>query len=153
MFFFYLNANPLCYEGLRSLCFPSHSIFGHIFSQNALACAVWWPFEHVFLKNAPILLFRHPIGHDFLKNVTVCCREHKFGCVLFKMCERKGLATAEAQMEFLKVRRRCHNVSDTLFPILIFVPYRIESIPVRNAAAVLFSSRFGPSTCSFCFLK
>ena len=65
------------------------------------------PFQHPFCRNfaenALVSAFRHSFGHDFLKSVTVCCRENKFGCVLFKnLCERKGLATAEAQMGPLK---------------------------------------------------
>ena len=84
MFFFYLNANPLCYEGLSSLCF----LFNSIWLLFLTKCSCLWDLKHVW--------------PHFPQNETG-----------FRW-ERKGLATAEVQMELLKVRRRCHNVSDSL---------------------------------------
>ena len=110
MLFCCLISNPLCYEGLSTLCLPFHSTLGHIFA-NFVAIFPFRPFNWTrFLQKcvcvrlpAPVLTHFSPECARFSLSASVCCREHKSGCVLFKnFCERKGLATAKAQMEPLK---------------------------------------------------
>ena len=132
MFFFYLNANPLCYGGLRSLCL----LFNSIWLLFLTKCSCLGDLKHVW--------------PHFPQNETG-----------FRW-ERKGLATAEAQMEFLKVRRRCHNVSDSLifqssslsrtgssqflYEMLPLCCFRagLAPQPARFAGILLFLSRFAP---------
>ena len=79
MFFFYLNSNPLCYEGLSSLCFPFHSTFGHIFAQNVAIRHHFHTFGHIFANFVAIIPFRSSFERIFPKNVSISRFKLHFG--------------------------------------------------------------------------
>ena len=79
MFFFYLNSNPLCYEGLSSLCFPFHSTFGHIFAQNVAIRHHFHTFGHIFANFVAIIPFRSSFERVFPKNVSISRFKLHFG--------------------------------------------------------------------------
>ena len=110
MFFYHPISNPLLYEGLRSLCFPFHSIFGHIFSQIVTISLLGDSFGRIFIQNAPVSGLRHSFGHVFSQNVPVLRYENKTQAnsseFMFKVC--KVLAKA------YKVHGKSYKVLKTM---------------------------------------
>ncbi len=91
MLFYHPISNPLLYEGLRSLCFPFHSIFGHIFPQIVTISLLGDSFGHIFTQNALVLPFRHHFGHVLSQNMTVLRYDSRTqtnsSAVMFKVCK------------------------------------------------------------------
>lgn len=91
MLFYHLIANPLCYEGLRSLFilipknFPLHHHFCHVRNHKACQIAAFhYPFGHMLRKNVTVCLFPQPFGHILRENVTICSFSHPFGHIFSK---------------------------------------------------------------------
>ena len=121
MFFFYLNSNPLCYEGLSSLCFPFHSTFGHIFAQNVAIRHHFHTFGHIFAnfvaiipfrssfervfpKNVSISRFKLHFGRIFVQNALVLLFHHPFGHTFASKCARFAFADLVRSRFFAKMR-------------------------------------------------